>query len=227
MSRPVHSVLFYFDFISPYSWLALLQAPAFAAEHGVAWNLRPVVYAKLLDATGLRGPAETPAKRRYMVHDVARCANRLGATFCGPPAHPFRSLEALRCACLFRDDARLLDLCVDLADAAWGRGRDLTDTVTLQDLVRSRGLPAADLLKRISAPEIKEHLAGTTREALDAGVFGVPTFIHAGDLFWGHDRMSHLAERLRGRLEDVSGPVERMLARPAAAVRPASRHNRG
>src|SRR5256885_127511 len=63
MELPI--VQFYLDFVSPYSWLALMQAEHFAVEHGVHWEPRPVVYAALIDAHGLIGPVETPAKRRY------------------------------------------------------------------------------------------------------------------------------------------------------------------
>ena len=116
----MREIPFYFDFISPYSWLALKQASAFAWKHGVRWNLRPVVYAKLLETFGLLGPAETDAKRRYTFFDVARCAQDLGVRFTGPPAHPFRSLEALRTAVLFRSEPEAFDLCVAISDACWG-----------------------------------------------------------------------------------------------------------
>src|SRR5262245_25167032 len=99
----MNSVLFFFDFVSPYSWLALMGAPAFEKAHGVRFDLRPIVYAKVLEAHGLFGPVETPVKRRYTIHDVARCARRLGLRFFGPPEHPFRSLAALRVATLHRE----------------------------------------------------------------------------------------------------------------------------
>ena len=73
-----------------------IHGDGFAAEHGIRWEMRPIVYAALLDAHGLVGPAETPAKRRYTFHDVVRTARHLGLRFEGPPTHPFRSLEALR-----------------------------------------------------------------------------------------------------------------------------------
>ena len=105
---------FYLDFVSPYSWLALMQAERFAAEHGVHWEVRPVVYAALLQANGLVGPVEVPAKRRYTLRDVVRCAHELGLRLNGPPEHPFRSLEALRTAYLFRQEPRSLQLAVRL-----------------------------------------------------------------------------------------------------------------
>ena len=77
---------FYFDFISPYAWLALERGERFAAEHGVEFRLRPIVYAVLLNETGLIGPAEQPIKRRYTYVDVYRCARAAGLDFVGPPA---------------------------------------------------------------------------------------------------------------------------------------------
>ena len=89
------TVAFYLDFVSPYTYFALTQARRFESDHGVRFDVRPVVYAKLLDAAGLVGPAEREAKRRYTFADVLRSAHRLGVPLVGPPAHPFRSLEAL------------------------------------------------------------------------------------------------------------------------------------
>ena len=89
-------VTFHLDFVSPYSWLALMQAEEFAARQGIRWRPSPVVYAVLLQAHGLLGPAEVTAKRRYTFRDILRCAHRLDLRLAGPPEHPFRSLENLR-----------------------------------------------------------------------------------------------------------------------------------
>jgi 2-hydroxychromene-2-carboxylate isomerase len=213
---------FYFDFVSPYSWLALRQARPFAAAHGIDWEMRPVVYAALLDAAGLVGPVESPAKRTYTFVDVQRCARRLGLPLAGPPAHPFRSLEALRVACVFRRESTAVELCVALADAAWGEGRDLEDPSVLADVVRSVGLPAEGLATRCRAPEIKTDLRQLTTGAVATGVFGVPTFIYDEELFWGHDRLDHLADRIAGRLGNSRREGEQLLSRPASARRRAA-----
>src|SRR5262245_17075723 len=136
---------FYLDFVSPYTWMALMQAEPFAAEHRLTWEPRPVVYAALLEAHGLVGPVETEAKRRYTFQDVARCAHRRGLHLAGPPEHPFRSLEALRTLELFRREPQALTLAVRLSDACWGAGRRLTDLDVLRDVVSEVGLDAREL----------------------------------------------------------------------------------
>jgi len=210
----VTDVALFFDFVSPYSWLALMQARPFAEQHAVRWQPRPVVYAKLLEHHGLVGPAETATKRRYTFHDVDRCARDLGLSVEGPPTHPFRSLEALRTATLFGDDPRALDLCVALADACWSEGRDLTDVAQLVRVVAEAGLDATRLSERIGGDEVRERLRRTTAEAVERGVFGVPAFVLGDELFWGHDRLGHLAARLEGRLGPSGDNVWRILDRP-------------
>ncbi|CAN5772286.1 hypothetical protein BH20GEM1_BH20GEM1_14120 [soil metagenome] len=180
MSR---SIRVYFDFISPYSYLALTQLAAYGARYRVAWE----------------------------------------------PAHPFRSLDALRVATLFGDDPRALELAVALASACWGEGRDLTDWNVLAEIVGRVGLgspaaagSAADLAALASEPEVKQALQQRTAAAIEAGVFGVPTFELEGELFWGHDRLEHLAARLEGRLPDLAAPAGILEARPRAADRPSA-----
>jgi 2-hydroxychromene-2-carboxylate isomerase len=213
------SVTFWLDFISPYTWLALMRCETFAREHGIVWEPRPVVYAALLDAHGLVGPVETVAKRRYTLHDVARSAKALGLRLTGPPAHPFRSLAALRTLCVYLHDERAMRLAVLLSDAAWGEGRDLTDAGVLRDVVAKAGLDAGSLEERIQAAEVKEGLRRLTDEALAGGVFGVPTFALDGELFWGHDRLDHLARRLEGEAPPAPELVQKLVDRPRGADR--------
>ena len=219
MSR---SVRVYFDFVSPYSYLALTRLEAFGAHYGVIWKPAPVFYAALLDANGLVGPAETRVKRHYTLTDVLRAAELLGVPLVGPPAHPFRSLEALRIATLFEDEPFALDLAVALSTACWGEGRDLTDWGTLAEVVRRVGLDAAELEARASDPAVKRALQQRTAAAIEAGVFGVPTFELNGELFWGHDRLDHLAARLEGRLPDLATRAAVLETRPRAVDRAAA-----
>lgn len=214
-----HSVRLYFDFISPYSYLALTQVERFGEEHAIEWTVRPILYAAVLDRRGLIGPAEEPVKRDYTIRDIVRAADRLGVPLVGPPEHPFNSLAALRPVCAFQDDPRALRLAVRLSSMCWGEGQPLTHRETLIAAVDECGLSAEGLAERIASPEIKDRLRANTEEALDTGVFGVPTFVWEGELFWGHDRLAHLAGRLTGRLESPEERGRAIAARPKGAER--------
>ena len=215
-----HAVRVYFDFVSPYSYLALTRLASFGTRHGIRWEPAPVFYAALLDANHLVGPAETSAKRRYTMTDVLRAAELQGAALVGPPAHPFRSLEALRVATLVARDPRALELSVALSTACWAEGRDLTDWNVLTEIVERVGIEAGDLAARASAPGVKRALQQRTAAAIAAGVFGVPTFELDGELFWGHDRLDHLAARIEGRLPDLAERASALEARPRGSDRP-------
>lgn len=212
------AVRLYFDFISPYSYLALSQAEQFSHDNDVQWEMRPILYAAVLDVTGLIGPAEIEIKRTYSIADIVRCADDLGVPLVGPPVHPFISLAALRTTVVFLDRPELVPLCVSISTACWGQGRDITDLDLLRQIVAGVGLDAGDLEAEISDPAIKQKLKNLTSSAIETGVFGVPTFEYRNELFWGHDRMHQLSDRLAGE----PGPDERVaeiLARPRGADR--------
>ena len=212
-------VKFYLDFISPYTWLALMQAEHFAARHGVQWELHPVVYAALLDAHGLIGPVETLAKRGYTFQDVARLAHSLGLRLTGPAEHPFRSLRALGALSLFRRQPQALALAVALSDACWGSGRNLADIDVIRDVVASVGLDMAGLENRLSTIAVKQDLRDLTAEALRIGVFGVPTFVSGDEIFWGHDRMDLLAAFVEGKVPEARHLIGDLLERPRGVDR--------
>jgi 2-hydroxychromene-2-carboxylate isomerase len=95
-SNAMKQVNFYFDFVSPYPWLASHQLDELRVSAGAKFCFVPVLFAALLDHHSNMGPAEIPAKRRYTVLDTHRWAIHLGLKFKSPPAHPFNPLKALR-----------------------------------------------------------------------------------------------------------------------------------
>jgi 2-hydroxychromene-2-carboxylate isomerase len=222
--QTARQVRFYLDFVSPYTYLALVRAQGFASRYDVKWNMRPVVYGRLLDSTGLIGPVEKLSKRLYTYRDIKRSADMLDVPLVGPPEHPFRSLEALRTLCLFRHDDKALDLASSLAAACWGEGRPLTDILVLEEIVAGLGLDSSALGERIASSRVKQDLHDLTHAALERGVFGVPTFEYDHELFWGHDRLEHLAARLSGRLSAPGPELEELSRRPQGAVRRAAPH---
>jgi 2-hydroxychromene-2-carboxylate isomerase len=213
-------ISFYFDPISPYVWLANAQLARIESP-AVDIVFQPVLFAGLLNAHGQKGPAEIAAKRLYTFRDVMREAARLGLPFRGPPGHPFNSLLALRTCRAIDGQPERRRFAAALLGACWERGADLADMATLESLANGCGLDGAALLQAALAPANKQGLADDTAAAVNAGIFGVPTFSLDNELFWGGDRIDALHAYLSGqRIDDAN--LQRFLALPPAAQRKAA-----
>jgi 2-hydroxychromene-2-carboxylate isomerase len=208
---------FYFDPISPYAWLAMRSLEPLDAA-GVQVRFVPVLFAGLLKAHGNLGPAEVPAKRAYLFRDVMREAARRGLPFSGPPGHPFNPLAALRMCTALDDGAGRRTLALALTSACWENGEDISAPSVLERLANAAGFDGAALLARAGTPAVKQALAAATDAAIDAGIFGVPTYRMDGELFWGGDRVETLVWRLDGGAVDED-KLAAFLARPPLAQR--------
>jgi 2-hydroxychromene-2-carboxylate isomerase len=217
--EPVH---FYFDFVSPYAFIAWTQVHAIAERNGRRVEPIPVLFAGLLDAHGTKGPAEIPAKRVYTFRDAYRKAHRLGLpALRPPPSHPFNPLLGLRVASAVLDmdgKRRLIDA---LFEATWVHGTGIETPEAVAAAATRAGLDGEALVRDAQAPEAKQRLRAATEQAVAYGVFGVPTVLVGGEIFWGTDGLELVESFLRG--ED---PVPLDLAwaeRPASAMRRAVR----
>jgi 2-hydroxychromene-2-carboxylate isomerase len=226
---------FYFDFISPYAYLAWRQLPAIAARRAEPIEPVPVVFGAMLGAHGTKGPAEIPAKRRYVLHDVYRKARRAGVPFTLPPAHPFNPLVALRAASIELPGAASIELpgavSLDLpADArhrlidalfaaVWATGEGLEGPGQVARIADAIGLDGAAIERAAGEPDAKARLRAQTDEAIAAGVFGVPTIAVAGELFWGVDSLDLLDGFLEHRDAVPAELVARWESLPASANR--------
>lgn len=175
-------VTWYFDVVSPFAFLALPAAEALAARRPV--RLRPVVLGALLQRWGQLGPAEVPPKRLHTYRLCQFLAERAGLPFRFPPRHPFRSLEAQRLLAALggRPDAVRAAF-----DFVWAEGRDPSDPAGRAALRERLGV--ADEAALLAETGAKDALRAWTDEAAAAGVFGVPTIVAGGALFWGLDAM--------------------------------------
>ncbi len=218
MNLQISPVLtFYFDPISPFAWLASKEIKRLEAT-GLMIDTQPILFAAVLNAHGNIGPAEIPAKRDYIFRDVMRLAAQRGYAMQGPPTHPYNPLKALRMCSALEDREERKHFAQALMNAAWEDGRDLTDPAVLEDIAKQCDLQAKTLLLQMETPMIKQRLIEATARAVDVGVFGVPTFVLNGELFWGCDRIDSLLWRHAGNQIDEAG-LQRCLQREASANR--------
>jgi 2-hydroxychromene-2-carboxylate isomerase len=197
-------VTFYFDFISPYAYLASTQLSALCARVGAELIHQPVLFAGLLKHWGQLGPAEIPAKREFLWKDTHRIAARWGVPFVLPRAHPFNPLLALRLAQPAVAREHQPQVIAALWKAGWVDGLDLSSSEEVSTALENAQLNAKELIERANQPELKDALRIATQDAVSAGVFGVPTYAAQQEdgkteLIWGSDRLVDLEDFLQGK----------------------------
>lgn len=189
---------FFLDYISHNAWLAWHQVGALAQRHGLVVEPVPVVFGALLKAHGQVGPAEVPPKSAWMLRNILRKAQQRGIPINPPYSHPFNPLLALRVSCAAPAPKRL-ELVQRLFEAAWVQSRALHEERVIAEVLAEAGLDAPALLAAAQTEAVKEQLRSHTDHALAQGVFGVPTMLVRGELFWGYDDFEFLEAFLAGR----------------------------
>jgi len=208
MSNP--RLTWYFDYISPFSYLQLTTHPGLFRRDDV--SLKPVVFGGILAHWSHKGPAELPTKRTFSYRYVLFRARELGVALRFPPAHPFNPLRALR---LTVGLGCGIEVVQTIFDFVWKEGRSLDgEWARLCDRL---GVSDADVL--CDAPETKAQLRANGEAASAAGIFGVPTFAVDGELFWGVDATPMLLAYLEDPALFDDPEMQRVTHLPAAIQR--------
>ena len=200
------SLDWYFDFVSPYSYIAFHRLREIPADI----IYRPVLFAGLLNHWGQKGPAEIPAKRQWTYRWCTWWAGELGIPFRFPASHPFNPLQHLRLAiaagCTPAAVRRIFD-------AIWVDGGDANDPERFSTLCKELRVDPARL------GESRDILRKNTDEAAACGVFGVPSFVVDGEVFWGFDATGMVVDYLEDPHRFNSGEMARIDDIPATASR--------
>jgi 2-hydroxychromene-2-carboxylate isomerase len=202
----------YFDFISPFAYLQFEQMERVSALATV--TLTPILLAGILQVRGQRGPAEIPHKRLFTYRFVQWMAGRLGIPLRSPPAHPFNPIKALRLSIAFGNDPRAVGI---IFRHIWREGRTLDDPADWGSLCSQLGID--DAQRRIGTPEVKAALRINGDRAIAAGVFGVPTFVIDGEVFWGVDATDMVIDYLRNPNMLSEGEFARIATLPIGVSR--------
>ncbi|MFZ8933587.1 MAG: 2-hydroxychromene-2-carboxylate isomerase [Bacteriovoracaceae bacterium] len=180
---------FYFDFLSPYSYLAWNKIRNYSYEV----DCYPVPLSKIIKSYDTKGPAEIGPKRNFLMKDLLRKCNQGNIPFIPPKALPFNSLYALR-FCLKgvsgKEQKKLIDI---FFEASWGRGENIDSEESIKLLFKNKNLTNFEqLLEKSSTREARLEIKNNIQSALDLGVFGVPSITVNDELFWGVESLEHL-----------------------------------
>ena len=194
---------FWFEFGSTYSYPAAMRVEAVtqAARLKLAW--RPFLLGPIFKAQGWNDSPFNlyPAKGRYMWRDLERVCGTLGLAWRRPSQFPRNGLLAARVACWFREEPWLPEFVRQMYLANFARDRDISEPSVICAALDAVGQPAS-LLEAAQSSEAKARLRAETEHARALGVFGAPTFVVDGELFWGNDRLEAAVAWARGQCAD-------------------------
>ena len=179
---------FYFDFLSPYSYVAW----TWVRKQDLNFEFIPVSIPSIVAHHETKGPAQIKPKRNYLFKDLLRFTKLNNIPFTTPKNLPFNALYALRLALVSvaqGEQKRLID---SIFRAGWEQGLDIGDDGVLRDLLAKENFLVEDLFSKMEAKDARVELKKNIERAIGNEVFGVPTFIVDGELFWGNDSIKYL-----------------------------------
>jgi len=195
MSDPIQ---FYFDFSSPYSYLASEMIDELAAKYGRSVQWRPILLGAAFQKSGLPLLVTVPLKGEYSLRDFDRSARFYGIPFRFPEKFPLATHTAARGYYWLhgQDCNKAREFAHAVFRAYWIDGRDVSDLAVVQEIAAGLGVDREALTEAMGKPEIKERLKTETDGAIAKGMFGAPYMIVDGEPFWGADRLPQLEKWL-------------------------------
>jgi 2-hydroxychromene-2-carboxylate isomerase len=192
-------VEFYYDLVSPYSYLAYGQIGRICEENGAKLVLRPMLLGAVHKMAEIKAPIETKLKARYQARDIRRWAEYYGVSLRFPDPFPFRTLKTMRAAMFLRERGEL-EAFTDAAFAIyWQEGgapkglEEADEDAPISSVAGQVGADPEEVLEGAAIPGAKQALKDATSEAVERGVFGAPAFFVGEEMFWGNDRL-HFVE---------------------------------
>lgn len=188
---------FYFDFLSPFAYLAHSQLPALADKYGYGISYKPIDLKEAKLAAGNTGPAtaQMPIKLRYIMVDLARWAKKYGVPFAFATVPPL-SARANKGTFFALQQGREREYVSALWNATFGAGGDVNSDALLSDVARQMDWPTKEFLAFVESDEAGRLYEAGNEAAQKRGVFGVPTMTIGEEMWWGNDRLDFLEEYL-------------------------------
>ena len=180
---------FFFDFASPYTFIAHKKIIKFEKEKIINVKYKPVLLGGLLKLAGIKANADIPIKARYMIRDCKISAEKNNIVFKFNNYFPILTLNLMRCVIVAESKGFERNFINKVFEAIWIDGLNLNDSSILEKLLKNLEINPKVFLTDASDQKIKDDLKKRTEEAFSKGVFGTPSFVVNNKLFWGQDRL--------------------------------------
>ena len=184
----IKSIDFYFDFISPYSYLAHKKIQIIKKEKNIIFNYRPILVGGLHNLQGITAPAFIKPKLKHMISDCDLIAKKDKFDFIWNSKFPINSLNIMRGYLFINNENKDLYLNI-MFDAYWKDNLDISNEEILKSLLKKCKIDPDSFFDDVKNTKIKEELKNVTQEAHNKDVFGAPTFVINNKIFWGQDRL--------------------------------------
>jgi len=185
----IKSFDFYFDFVSPYSFLAHKEISKIEKKNSIKIKYKPILLGGLHNLHGIKAPAFIPAKAKHMVRDCKLIAEKNKIKFKFNSYFPIRSLVLMRGVLVAEEDNYKSYYIDSIFNAIWQDGLNLNDENIIQKILKNLNVNPKTFLLRSASSSVKDSLKKKTAEAYEKGIFGAPSFVANNKIFWGQDRI--------------------------------------
>ena len=185
----IKSFEFYFDFISPYSFLAHKEIIKIEKANTIKIKYMPILLGGLHNLAGIKAPGFIPIKAKYMIKDCKLWAEKYNIIFKFNNYFPIKTLDLMRCVLVAEKKNFVQNFINKVFDAIWKDGLNLNDNTIVEKLLKNLDINPKTFLMEAIDLKIKDELKKRTDAAFKKGVFGAPSFIVNNKIFWGQDRL--------------------------------------
>ena len=185
----IKSFDFYFDFISPYSFLAHKEMRKIENKTKIRIRYKPILLGGLHNLHGIKAPAFIPAKARHMIRDCKLIAERNNVKFKFNSYFPIKSLNLMRGVLVAEEDNIKKYYIDNIFNTIWQDGLNMNDENIIFKILKNLNINPKTFALRSTSTSIKDSLRKKTSDAYEKGIFGAPTFVSNNKIFWGQDRI--------------------------------------
>ena len=180
---------FYFDFVSPYSFIAHKKIRRLEKKTSIKIKYKPILLGGLHNLHNIKAPAFIPAKAKFMIRDCKMIADREKIKFKFNSYFPIKSLNLMRGVLVAQEDDFKSFYIDSIFNAIWKDGLNMNDQNIVDKILKNLEINPKTFLLRSSSQNIKENLKNRTNDAFEKGIFGAPSFFINNKIFWGQDRI--------------------------------------